>query len=237
MQEPAIETRTIAGLHTDVFLNSQEPDAPTVVLLHGYDGFAADLSPFARSFRLPLRFAFPQAPGWAAAGGRGGHAWWDIDDEGRAEALASGVARDLSGVTPAGLDAARAQVNAFLDELTRTWQPRTLVIGGFSQGAMLTGDLTLRGERPLSGLALLSGARICADAWAPLYARRRGLPVYLSHGDADRDLAFAAAERFQADLRESGWIVSWVPFEGGHEVPLIALRSLKRFLAATLDVK
>jgi phospholipase/carboxylesterase len=54
--------------------------------------------------------------------------------------------------------------------------------------------------------------------------------AFLSHGRADSDLAFTAAERFEADLRAAGWRVDFCPFDGGHEVPLVALRGLKRFL-------
>lgn len=226
-----MRTIVVADLKVELVGEEHGPDAPTIVLLHGYDGFAADLSPFAASFGLPFRYVFPEAPLKARATVRAGNAWWAIDEEGRLEALARGVPRDLSSITPEGLGSARAAVSRLLDELAPPSRSKTLVIGGFSQGAMLACDLALRSSRPLSGLVLLSGARICRDEWAPCYASRRGLPAFVSHGRADDDLSFEAAERLQADLVKGGLDVTWLPFDGGHEVPLLALRGLKRFLA------
>jgi phospholipase/carboxylesterase len=226
----AMQTTSIANLKVELVGEELDREAPTVVLLHGYDGFAGDLSPFAASFGLAARFVFPESPLGPATTARGGKAWWPVDDEGRREALARGP-RDLSLVEPGGLEQARAALSRLLDELVPPGSSAPLVVGGFSQGAMLACDLALRSSRPLSGLVLLSGARICGRAWAPLYQGRRGLPAFVSHGRADLDLSFEAAERLQADLAAGGLDVTWLPFDGGHEVPLLALRGLKRFLA------
>src|SRR5437588_60297 len=96
---------------------------------------------------------------------------------------------------------------------------------------MLAFDLALTSETPLSALVQLSGARIAARRWAPLLAARTGTHAFVSHGRADRDLAFDAAEAFVRDLSLAGWHVDFCPFEGGHEVPLTVWRRLKRFLA------
>jgi phospholipase/carboxylesterase len=221
----------IADLEVEIVGADLPENAPTVVLLHGYDGFASDLSPFAASFRLPtVRFVFPQGPLQFGDTARGGHAWWRIDPVARRESLARGP-RDLSRLKPEGLERARIGGSRLLDELGNSNGHAPLILGGFSQGAMLACDLALRSRHPLAGLVLLSGARICQDEWAGLYASRSGLPTFLSHGRGDRDLEFAAAERLRDDLTAGELDVTWLPFEGGHEIPLIALRGLKRFLA------
>jgi phospholipase/carboxylesterase len=149
----------------------------------------------------------------------------------RAEALARGP-RDLSDFVPEGLDEARVLLDREAETLQREEPGRPLVLGGFSQGAMLSCELALRSQRPLAGLVLFSGARIAGTQWKPLYERRRGLRVFVSHGRKDDDLSFSAAESFQADLSASGWEVSWCPFDGGHEIPLVVWRSFKRWLAS-----
>jgi phospholipase/carboxylesterase len=211
---------------------------PLVVLLHGFMGETADLEPFARSLAIggtgggtAARFVFP--PGLVDLSPRGlrGRAWWPIDVDARAADLSRGP-RDLSGFVPEGLDAARAFLDERLDALQREEPERPLVLGGFSQGAMLSCELALRSQRPLAGVALFSGARIAASQWESLYESRRGLPVFVSHGRKDDDLSFSAAESFQADLSASGWEVSWCPFDGGHEIPLVVWRSFKRWLAS-----
>ncbi len=206
-------------------------DSPLVVLLHGFMGVPADLEPFARSLGVDARFVFPDGPVDLATQGLRGRAWWPVDAEERAESLAQGP-RDLSNFVPAGLDAARALLDGLLERLQFEEGGRPLVLAGFSQGAMLSCDVALRTIRPLAGLALLSGARIAADTWRPLYGKRRGLRVFISHGRRDDDLSFSAAESFKAELSAAGWEVTWCPFDEGHAIPLVVWRAFKRWLAS-----
>jgi phospholipase/carboxylesterase len=138
--------------------------------------------------------------------------------------------RDMSRFVPEGLADARAALSELLDELARDFGRAPLILGGFSQGAMLTCDLLLRTNRPVRAFVQLSGARICAQEWSPLLASRAGLRAFVSHGRSDHDLSFDAAERFKNELATAGWNVEWCPFEGGHEIPLVVLRALKKFL-------
>ena len=43
--------------------------------------------------------------------------------------------------------------------------------------------------------------------------------------------AFAAGEALRDFHRNSGARVTWQPFDGGHEIPLVVWRTLRRFLA------
>jgi phospholipase/carboxylesterase len=205
--------------------------APLVVLLHGYMGEPDDLAPFARSLGVDARFSFPAGPVDLAPDGMRGRAWWRVDGDARTAALARGP-RDLSRFAPEGLEAARALLGRVLDDLEREHPGLPLVLGGFSQGGMLSCDFALHTTRPLAGLVLFSSARITADAWRPLYATRAGLPLFASHGRADQDLSFAVAESLCDEVARSGWRVTWCPFDGGHEIPLVAWRAFKRWLTA-----
>jgi phospholipase/carboxylesterase len=228
----------IAGLRTTAV---GSPDAPlTLVLLHGYAMRPSDLAPFAHSLGVPAFFLFPQAP---LSSPGGGHAWWGVDEEARAAAIAAGP-RDLTNEYPQGLAAARLQLERFIDAVatdysssrtvaTRTVPSRT-VIGGFSQGGMLALDWVLRSGRDFDGLVLLSSSRVTTNEWLPRRARLARLPVFMSHGAADTDLAYTAGERLRDFVLESEARVTWVPFEGGHEIPLIVWRALRKFLGALL---
>jgi phospholipase/carboxylesterase len=57
-----------------------------------------------------------------------------------------------------------------------------------------------------------------------------GLPILVSHGEADDDLSFEAGEKLRDWLVESGADVTWVPFQGGHQIPLGVWRRLRQFL-------
>jgi phospholipase/carboxylesterase len=99
---------------------------------------------------------------------------------------------------------------------------------------MLALDWVLCGNQRVDGLALLSTSRLALSEWQPRRERLRNLPVFLSHGASDRDLAFAAGERLRDFLLESAAQLTWTPFEGGHEIPLVVWRGLRKFLAALL---
>ena len=208
-----------------------ETGTPRVVLLHGFMGAPDDLAPFARSLGVQARFLFPGGLVDLAPVGLRGRAWWPVDTDARADSIARGP-RDLSTFVPEGLHAARAHLDKLLDDLEREGPPGPLVLGGFSQGAMLSCELALCTARPLAGLVLFSGARIAADAWRARYGSRRGQRVFVSHGRSDGDLSFAAAESFQRELADAGWDVTWCPFDGGHEIPLVAWRAFKRWLTS-----
>src|SRR5690606_27282907 len=114
-------------------------------------------------------------------------AWWMIDLERVERDIATGSPGDRSGEIPAELAERRAQIAAMLDEAqARLGVPAgQLVLGGFSQVAMLACDVALAAERPLAGLVLLSGTLLAAEQWIPAMPRRSGLPVFQSHGRSD----------------------------------------------------
>lgn len=222
MQEDIVE---IAGLQTAV-IGSQAKGRTVVVLLHGYDMKPADLAPFAHSIEVPALFLMPR--GRLSSPG-GNYAWWEIDVQVRSRALANGP-RDLAQEKPSGLAAARVQLDSFLGAVRSEYQPRRLVLGGFSQGGMLACDWALHTASVIDGLILLSASRLDFDNWLPLQERLRQVPVFVSHGQKDADLAFSAGEQLMAFLVSAGASVAWIPFDGGHEVPFKVWRELRKFL-------
>ncbi len=223
------EELSIAGLRV---VSVGEPDeaAQVVVLLHGFQMQPSDLSPFAHSLRADAWFLFPEGPLPAQPQGR---AWWHIDPAKRDEALLRGP-RDFCEQHPPDLPAARERIRALVAELAPRIGARPFVLGGFSQGAMLTCDTVLRSTFPLSGMVLLSGSRIALDEWEPLRSngRLRALPTFVCHGKTDADLAFSAGTGLRDFVASAGAEVTWQPFEQGHEIPLVAWRSFRKFLDA-----
>lgn len=215
---------TLVGL--DVIVTGGEDregggDGPLVVLCHGFGAPGEDLVPLFRQLAVPreVRFAFPAAPldlgaalGPAYGGGR---AWWMIDPSALAEA-SRGVRRDRTRVVPEGLAEARNSLMALLDELGA--QPEKTVLGGFSQGAMLSLDVALRLPHRLAGLALMSGSIVAIDEWTPNLEALSGVPVMQSHGRGDPLLPFDVAEKLRDLLRGAGADVRWVEFSGGHTI-------------------
>jgi phospholipase/carboxylesterase len=211
-------------------------DGPMLVLMHGFGAPGTDLVPLWRQLAVPreTRFAFPEAPSQLDAYGPGtdSRAWWMIDMERLERAIRTGEIRDLSREIPEGLSEANARVSAMLDELeTRFNAPSSkLILGGFSQGAMLACDVLLKSERQFAGLAVLSGSLVAEQEWSPQLGKCRGLPVLMSHGKSDPILPFMLAERLRDLLAGAGADVQFVPFNGGHGISDGVLEALGQFV-------
>jgi phospholipase/carboxylesterase len=102
--------------------------------------------------------------------------------------------------------------------------PGGILLGGFSQGAMLSLDVALHDPRPLAGLALFSATLLAEPVWGPRMGSRPGLPVLQSHGTHDPLLPFAVAEKLRDLMSAAAMEVDFVPFRGGHEIPPVALQ-------------
>ena len=193
-----------------------------VVVLHGREMCGADLSPFAATLSAEAYWLFPDAPLHA---GRA-RTWWPIDSEQRIRALGTGP-MELSAMDPAG----RPDARAFLDAIV-TALDQPFVLAGFSQGGMLAMDYVLhRGRRP-AALALLSTTRIAIDEWTSCAATGvlEGLPVLIAHGQQDTELAFAAGEHVRDFAFAHGAVVQWLPFDGGHQMPFVVWRALRKLI-------
>jgi phospholipase/carboxylesterase len=182
-----------------------------VILLHGYGAQGDDLVPLARQLGA-AHFYFPEAPILMPTGGR---RWFG---------------RQSEGATAGEVDEARNGVIALIEKLESEGTPASeIILGGFSQGAMLTVDvaqhLAALGKQ-LGGLIVLSGSTM--PHWpANLDVRTN---VLITHGQTDRVLAITQAEQLQQRLIASGSDVEFVPFPGGHAIPPIVQSATADFI-------
>ena len=221
------EIQEIVGLSTLV-VEPRVEATMDVILLHGYAMRPHDLEPFAHSLGIPARFLLPTAP---LSAPMGGHSWWDIDEPQRLSDLSRGP-RDLANFHPPQHWSARQRFLDFCRASRAKTQSRVLAICGFSQGGMVACDAVLCGQLQVDGLAMLSSSRVAVDEWRQYQRQLVDLPVLVSHGRNDMDLSFAAGEALR-DFHLAGRAeVTWVPFDGGHEIPLLVWRRLRQFLKA-----
>lgn len=211
---------------------------PAVILLHGFGAPGNDLVPIGDALAAPsgTRFIFPEGPLSLSFGYGDARAWWLIDMARLEADRAAGRVRDLSTEVPRGLPQAREALEQLLIELPRVLPVdyKRTVIGGFSQGAMLTCDVAMRTAYPFAGLVQLSGTLLARQEWRPAVAKRAGLPVFQSHGTQDPILPYPMAERLRDELVKAGLAVSWHSFRGGHEISEPVLRQLGGFLTRVL---
>ncbi len=209
-------------------------EGPVVVLFHGWAAPGDDLAPLADVLVVPqgTRFLFPEGPLSIDMGFGESRAWWMIDVRQLNEHFATGRPRNLSREVPKGMAEARGRVLALLEDAGKRLSavPERMVLGGFSQGAMLACDVALRSDHAFAGLAVLSGTVLARDEWLPLMSDRRGLRVLQSHGRSDNVLPYFLAEQLREFLSDAGVVVDWVGFDGGHEIPDTVLDHLGSFL-------
>ncbi len=198
-----------------------------IVLLHGYSSSPDEWLPFTTTITLPAgwRFVFPEGPGRGTSGR--GRAWWPLD---LASHQGSDGLPDLSRTRPEGLAIAAVAVRTLLDELHENTAGSTPILGGFSQGGMVSAEVAFRSDTPLAALVLLSPTVVDEASWAAGIRRRKGLRVFLSHGRRDDVLPFEASARLAGTLRGADLDVTWVPFDGGHDIPAQVVVALNGFL-------
>ena len=206
-----------------------------VVLCHGYGAPGTDLVPLANElchlrpgFAEEVRFLFPEAPLTLPGFFQEARAWWHIDVARYEAAMRDGTLRDMRTEVPEGLAPARRKLMALLEAAqAQTGLPMNrIVLGGFSQGAMLATDVSLRLEEAPAALVALSGTLLCEDEWRPRASKRSGLRVLQSHGRLDPILPYQASEWLRDMFIDNGLEVEFIPFDSVHTIPAEALFSL-----------
>lgn len=206
----------------------------TLILLHGYGSSPEDWMQFTKTILVSkqTRFVFPEAPDLTVPpdGPAGGRSWWRID-------LASYINRgetlpDFSGSRPEGIELSNQKIRTLIGDVeTRLGASEgPPILGGFSQGAMLSADVAFTTDEPLKALIILSGTFVDEAGWTKGMAKRKGLPVFISHGEKDDILQYGIAVRLRDAMKKAGLQVHWVPFAGGHEVPAEVVTALNMFL-------
>ncbi len=199
-------------------------DGPSsLVLLHGYGSNDNDWLQFEHQLQVPNngRMVFPQGPLRGPNGARG---WWWLNIEGH---IPKGERfPDFSIANPAGIKVASRLVRNLLEDVKGP-----IVLGGFSQGAMLSAEIAFQTDQDLAALVLLGGTTVNEAAWVERFPGRPMMPIFIAHGRRDGVLPFATMERFQERLKAAGLNVTWFPYEGGHDIPDAVIDALNQFLA------
>jgi phospholipase/carboxylesterase len=219
-----------------------KPSIP-VVICHGYGAPGTDLVGLAADWidRLGasserFRFVFPAAPNdLRHLGMPGGRAWWPLNMAQLAEKMESDRFEDLHDLEPDGLASARDKlVETIAAVQADLAAPVTrLVLGGFSQGAMLTMETSLRGLASAPELLIqFSGTLICKSAWKSNLGKLASTQVFQSHGTRDPILPFTSAMALRDLLASSKVRVDFHAFDGPHTIDEDALEKSSKLLSA-----
>lgn len=211
-----------------------------VVLCHGFGASGEDLVGIAESLldgrtqEGAIEMIFPAAPlALDEYGMPGGRAWWLLSIARLMAALEEGRFEEVREEVPPGIDEARQALTETIElALARnSLDQQQLILGGFSQGAMLSMDVACRGlSEPPAGLCLFSGALICEKHWKANAARLQSTKILQSHGRQDPILPFQAGLWLRQLLEHAGCQVDFVDFQGPHTIPWQAIERLQQLI-------
>ncbi len=197
---------------------------PLVVMLHGYGSNMDDLAglcPVVHS--TGYRYVCPNAPISMQLGyGVTGHAWFSLD-EGDARAV----------------EEARTSENriaTLVEEVTAQYEvePERVVLGGFSQGGMLTLQVGLTRPEVFRGLAVLSGKFPQPEELIPRLQAQREQSIFVSHGTADHMIAVEEGRQAVGLLKQAGYRPEYHEYEMGHQITADVVADLSNWLGRVL---
>lgn len=197
----------------DAVYHIEGPEAPTLVLLHGYGSNKEDLYGL-RPYLPACNLLCLQAP---ESLGMGGYAWYPIHWENGGKII-----------DPSDVEAAADLVVSSVEN----WRKEhgiagKLFYGGFSQGAILSTRLLLNGIAA-DGYVLMSGYAL--PEWHPTLASfSTEIPIIQTHGTADPVIPFAWAES-GATLLKTNPGFSFHSYPMGHQLNPACLQDIRSFL-------
>ena len=201
-----------------------------VLFLHGYGADGADLLGLADPLGPHMRdttFIAPDAPE-NCAGNPMGFQWFPIPWlDGSSE-----------GEMVAGVEAATADVDAFIDQMLAQEGigPDQLIVFGFSQGAMVALRVLSRRAAPVAGLVACSGRLLEPESFAATVVSRP--PVLLMHGDQDEMVPPGHFHEAGEALEAAGFDVYGHIMQGtGHGIAPDGLSVALAFMANRLGIE
>ncbi len=220
-----------------------EPNAEAKLIAsfcHGFGASGTDLVPLAdelvtlsKTLADHLTMIFPAAPIELKEFGYGARAWWPIRFAELQNAMESGDYSELKKFIPPQLFEMRDRLDAAVTELaTELKLPKSkCVLGGFSQGAMLSTETVLASEENYGGLIAWSGTLLSYDRWKEAAPRHKAVPVLQSHGSFDQVLPHGLALELKSLLSDAGMSVEFHSFPQGHTIPFEVLEETANFLS------
>jgi phospholipase/carboxylesterase len=199
------------------------PGAPLLVLMHGRGADRFDLLGLAPELAPDAVVVCPQAPWPGMPWGYGpGWAWY----------------RFLGGSVPEpeSFERAQAELGALLAALPGELPiaTGTLVLGGFSQGGVMSLGHALRNPGKIPLVMNFSGFLPTHPSVAVSPDRVAGTRIFWGHGTGDPAIPFALAEEGRAALRAAGADLTPRDYPIGHGISPAELADARAWLAAAL---
>lgn len=220
---------------------NDSPADEAVIMIHGYGANCQDLAglqPYldpdlSRDWFFPNGiYAVEEMMGM-------GRCWFQLSVGQWLERTGGGGDfNDIYDSQPEDFGPALGAMQQLADSLAKTYS--RITVGGFSQGAMLTVQLLpfLHPEQ-FDRAVLFSGALINRPAWSTAFTEAvtkakseagGSQKLFQSHGRSDMVLPYRMGTDLAEQLKPYCPEHTFVPFDGGHEIPPLVLKEAKTFL-------
>ena len=242
----SVDRPTLGTLATVLVRPTKTDPSCLVVLCHGFGAPGTDLVGLFEDLLYLIpdsvakpAFLFPEAPiDLEDEGMFGARAWWRLNMAQLMQMSATNSFDKIRDAVPDGIDKAREQLCNCIEQCRQKhlWSNLPIVLGGFSQGAMLTVDTALRGTvGPIVGLLVFSGALICETLWRKaVLTKPLSIPIVQSHGLMDQILPISTGRWLHSLLLDAGCDGQLAEFNGPHTIPSEALERTAKLLARLL---
>jgi phospholipase/carboxylesterase len=193
--------------------------APLFVLLHGRGSHKGDLMGLQPYLLPEAMIVAPEAPFPGAPWGYGeGWAWYRFGGRNRPE--------------PESFDESQQQLHSLLAELPGKLpvKPGPLILGGFSQGGVMSMAYALRNPGTVPFVINFSGFLADHPSVQAAAERVRGTRIFWGHGTQDTMVAFDLAVEGRSLLRASGADLTARDYPIGHWIDGIELQDVVAWL-------
>ncbi|MDA0770529.1 MAG: alpha/beta fold hydrolase [Chloroflexi bacterium] len=179
---------------------------PMIILLHGYGASMRDLAGLCPAINSEgYIYICPNAPITVEIGnGMNGYAWTPPRDEREAEDIELSVEK----------------LSVLVEEVTRAYKTEAgrIVLGGFSQGGMMTYRYGLTSPDLFKGLVILSGLAPDMDLLREMLPEDRSQAVFVAHGTSDHMIGITDARSSHSFLESEGYTSVYKEYGMGHEI-------------------
>ena len=160
-----------------------------------------------------------------------------------APAAAGGTWYPLSFMAPReknepGISSGLSVIESLVNDLMTVFTPHQIMLLGFSQGACLTSEFSIRHPRRYGGVMVLSGGLIGppGTSWDTVTTSLDGTPVFLGCSDVDSHIPAERVLESEAVFRRLGAAVTRKLYPGmGHTVIGDEIEQVQRVMDAVLQ--
>ena len=199
---------------------------PMIILLHGFGAHMGDLAGLAPAIDAEgYVYIFPNAPiPFEIGPGATGYGW----------TYPRRIPQELRRADD--VDSVVDMLATLVDEVTEHYAtaPGQIILGGFSQGGMMTYRYGLPNPDKFKGLAALSAVAPEADTMRDLLPTDRTQPIFVAHGTADMVIEVQMARDTIDFLEAQGYSPVYREYPMAHEISQQTLADLTEWIKSVL---